>query len=394
MTAQHVDAVSSFVYLTDNVPSWLAQLANVSRYATQKNSEFVTEYKQLVHKVRNKRRKSASLQSIHSDQGEEPRIPEVSPQELPAPPHPTELDPTEDGHKYLYAQQFNRKRKLTSSVRSGASGPQKFRSRNQVVVYYDSHVQNELDTMVKAIGLARNNLRKGRNSLKAAQGFQLPTLGKRFDTSSIDSLRATAISRTNPALPSAKYMPRSAANQAPTTPEEEHFASADSSLESVQSLYETAAHQFLRDGDCRSELDDAQTKLEAVLIEATSARKILESLAEEQKRKDEAAHLQPDSDATDSASDFSQQTPPVIGFDPLAIVTNKFTPSTLSQTLDDMKHRTMLSPAPTGGGGGGIIAALPTAGVEIEVDTDDDGESIGEIDMSQFRTRGRVGLTR
>ena len=153
-------------------------------------------------------------------------------------------------------------------------------------------------------------------------------------------------------------------------------------LEAVQSLYETAAHQFLRDGDCKTELDSALLQLNIVLNEAKHAAEILQQKAED--HKDETS--QAESDAVDTASDISQQTPP-IAFDPLQILNNKYGPVSLSQTLEDMKNRPMLS-AP------GDLSSLPTAGVEIEVDDDSDDGSIEEIDMTQFRAANRARLAR
>ncbi len=191
------------------------------------------------------------------------------------------------------------------------------------------------------------------------------------------------MARSSP-IPGSKQTPRSPSQQ-PSKGGDAFFTSADKTLEAVQALYETAAHQFLRDGDCKTELDSALTQLKAVLVEAQHAVENLREKAEKQQEES----VQADSDAADTASDISQQTPP-INFDPLQMISNKYGPTTLSQTLEEMKNRPMLN-APAVGD----VSNLPTAGVEIEVDDDaSDDESISEIDMSQFRSVNRPWLAR
>lgn len=212
MTSLHNDAISSFVHLTDNVPRWLTQLNCLSEYTIQKHTEYVAEYTGLVDNVRPQKIKSSSLQSIHSDTSKSVRLADIDLQTdsaLPTPPNPVDINPLEAGNKYLYAQ-IQRKRKPTSSVRSGASGPQKFRSKNQAVIHYDAHIQTELDAMVKAIGVARNNMRKSRNAFNASQGFSLPSIGKKATpTPSLDDLRPTSTLKTTPIISASKFSPRS-----------------------------------------------------------------------------------------------------------------------------------------------------------------------------------------
>lgn len=381
MATQQMSAVSSFVYLTDNIPDWATQLASLTKYAADKNAEFVAEYAKVVSKIKPKRLKSPSLNSIHSIEDKSVHLSQIDPHNentLPEPPGPIEIDPLEAGNKYLYAQ-AQRKRKPGTSIRSGASGPQKFRSKNQVIIYYDSHVQNQLDSMVKAVGSARNNLRKGKNALIASRGFKLPALSRKYNTSwhtpSLENIHSQSPSYDSPKL-SGKYALRSS-SQAPADEDEACFADVDKMLEGVQNLYETAAHQFLRDGDCRTELESAKAQLDMVL---EKAKPTVETLKEKARKEEEAA-------AEEEAESRGADSETTLCFAPstehLNISYNKMAPTSLSQTLEDMKTRSALNAqarlttaADT---------ALPTAGMAIEVDEDaSNDDSVTDIDISQF----------
>lgn len=379
MASQQMDTVSSFVHLTDNIPSWLDQLAHLTKHAAEKNAEFVAEYTKVVNNLRPKRIKSPSLQSIHFEQDPSVHLSQIDPQNedaLPTHPQATEINPLEAGTKYLYAQ-AQKRRKPDSSIRSGASGPQKFRSKNQVIIYYDSHLQAELDSMVKALGVARNNLRKGRNALIASRGFQLPAPSRRFDaaplTPSIDNIRSQATSR--PAIPG-KYNLRSS-SQVASNEDEACFTDVDKMLEGIQGLYETAAHQFLRDGDCKAELEDARASLDAVLEKAKPTVEVMKEKAmrnQETTAKDQAESKDTDSETTLSATPSTEHLKPIF---------NKAVSTSIAQTVEDMKTLAAMSaPAlPTA-----AESPLPTAGMTIEVDDDasEDG-SLADLDISQYR---------
>ena len=380
-----MDAVSSFLHLTNNIPTWLEQLQVLTKYTADKNAEFVMDYKRIVNQLKPSRVKSPSLASIHSDHESAHQI-QIDPQSgLSIPPRPdlVDVDPLEAGNRYLYAQ-IQRKRKATSSMRSGASGPQNFRTKNQVIIYYDSHVQEQFESMVKAVGVARNNLRKGKNALVASRGFALPSLARRpngiSSTPSLDSMRHTAMSRSSPVIPGSKYMLRTRP-QEPTSQDELAFAEADKSLESLQALFETSAHQFLRDGDCRVELRMATGTLESVLRLAKSTAESLQDFANREAEK--AQHQDVESDAPPSISTSSQtdQSPSLqshSSFEPVY----KLGPTSIHRTLEEMKARGLISPPAVPES---TAASMPTVDMAIEVDDGSEGTSIDELDIALFR---------
>ncbi|KIW64076.1 hypothetical protein PV04_09034 [Phialophora macrospora] len=379
--AQSVDAHSSFVYLVDNLPKWRATFDSLATHTAEKNAEFVAEYARLVRQTRPRRKKTPSVSSIHTTDEQDPiddKANAVENADSTSSHDSIQINPLEAGTRYLYAQ-TRRKKKPGPSIRSGASGPQKFRNRNHVVVYYDSYLQNQLDAMVKEVGLGRNNLRKGKNALAAATGFQLPTLprGAGLGSPAFDDFRPPTMLRSTSALLSVK---KSVTLTPQPTSDQASFIQADKELEQIQSLCETAAHQFLRDGDCKTELDNIRQKLDALLVQATQTAELLKTLQE----KHEAVHA--DSSVSESIQDTESagtlSTQPSLDFlpTPKIGVTKNLHPLAISHPLDGLKPQGFFS-APA-------IAALGSphelATDTIEVDDASDQESI-VVDLTQYR---------
>ncbi|KAJ9613038.1 hypothetical protein H2200_002979 [Cladophialophora chaetospira] len=391
--AQAMDAHSSFVYLVDHLPKWQATIDSLSLYTTEKNAEFAAEYARLLNEAKPKRKKTASMSSIHTaDEREavDDQVNGTDSVDALSLPDPRQINPLEAGNRYLYAQ-ARRKRKPGPSIRSGASGPQKYRNRNHVVVFYDGYLQEQLDTMVKQLGLGRNSLRKGKNALAAATGFRLPMLsgGANRMASPFNDLGSTLTSRSTSALLPLKK-PVAVVTVQPNS-DEASFIQADKELEQVQSLCETAAHQFLRDGDCKAELGNIRRKLDALLVHATATAESLKRLQESHKA------LEADSSASDSThvtdSDGTLSTRPSLDLllTPKIGVTTSPSPLAISHhPLDSLQPKGLFSPPviPTLDGINELTAET------IEVDDTSDQESI-VVDLSQYRlTNPRRSATR
>jgi hypothetical protein len=378
-----MDAHSSFIYLLESIPTWRASTAALASHAATKREEFAAEYTRRVHQIKTKRKRTASMTSIHTSD-----IPAID-EEVTKPkdtisnqtPDLGQLDPFEAGNRCLYAQ-ARRKKKQGPSIRSSASGAQKFRNKHHVIVMYDGHVQEELDSLVRKLGNGRNNIRKGRLDLAASKGFQLPRLSGR-DLRGIDVPRSGNMSRSTPTL--ASKVRREPVIRLNEDDDEAHFTYADRQLESIQGLFETAAHQFLRDGDCESELKLVMGKFDALLARANVASEALK-------------HLQADmSDSQTSApgldvdlgldSDMSVS-PPSLDFlrtPPNGGISTKFDgPVFGSHPLDTLKHQGILS-APLIKSDDLIGNGLDSNNIEVDDMTDD--ESIAEVvDFAQFRS--------
>lgn len=169
--------------------------------------------------------------------------------------------PSINPNNQVHLQDAQRKRKpRPGSILSGASGPAKYRSRSMLIVYYDSAIQEAIEALVRHIGSARNNLRKGKTTanFKArmsslGMGFpSIPSSTRRSSTFMILSEKQTPPSRDAPNV-TVRPDPVAAFNQ------------ADKCLEMAQSLCEVAAHQFLRDGDCSAELEGTRIRFEGCL---------------------------------------------------------------------------------------------------------------------------------
>jgi hypothetical protein len=361
-----MDATTSFVYLTDNLPNWIEQVMELSTHASKKHAEYVAEYTQRLTHMRPKKERTPSVDSVQIYKDEPLQQPpsqiieppsESTPE--PSTPNALHISPLEPGNKYLLAQ-AQRKRKLGSSIRSGASGPQKFRSKHMVVIYYDAYLQAQLDSLVKGIGGARNNLRKGKLSRSASKGFQLPCLRRAPDHKSYSVPPLNGLKKPPTPSTSLATDPKiQLANHNPTG--DEAFTTADKHLEAAQTLCETAAHQVLRDGDCTIELIKVLERLNT-LLELASATVVQLREEDAEQKEEEGNQKQIDSDTTPLADTSS---PPSLAHSS----TSKLAPS-LNEKID-------FSPGPPLISSGGVT--------EIEVDDDSDQESI-VVDISKFRT--------
>ncbi|KFY71740.1 hypothetical protein V499_08065 [Pseudogymnoascus sp. VKM F-103] len=216
-----------------------------------------------------------------------------------------------------------RKRK-TESLASAESGKPKHRTRSMIIVYYDSAVQSDFEALVKHISASRNSMRKGKMAARMAsmrmmadleslgdelepelkvddtpaaavgaiangstsspnamiasvspgeeddEGLPLPALNF-VSTRRMGPMRELSSNRALRAGPGAPGVRR--AGQGPPGGGASSMISAlgssifdelDSGLEWCQSMCEHAAHQFLRDGQCTSEIEGIKSRLQEV----------------------------------------------------------------------------------------------------------------------------------
>ncbi|PSS16692.1 hypothetical protein M430DRAFT_19666 [Amorphotheca resinae ATCC 22711] len=197
-----------------------------------------------------------------------------------------------------------RKRK-TESVASGESLAPKYRTRSMIIVYYDSAVQTAFEELVKFVSGSRNAMRKGRMAAKMAEmrraaeleveadgddddedeeGVQLIGLSaKNRSLSAAQGKEGASSSKADPALPRPRSSRHGSGLSGDAKPDNlgsvlsagilkgymrggEGAATAifdeiDKGLEWCQSQCEHAAHQFLRDGDCSTEIENIKRKL-------------------------------------------------------------------------------------------------------------------------------------
>lgn len=258
MAANSMDALQCFASISDSVPSWITRVTELAAHTSRKHAEFSEEFKRLATTPSQlpslkRRRKNSSVHSIR---------------------------PGSD----LLLKHSAAALDATSNL-SEDNASLVVHTRRQLIIYYDSHTQAELEQTVRDIGNARNSLRKG----KLSQLMQKSTNG-------LDMFAAT--SRSRESLRGMQLPPlegfRRRANGAPTmtttinnnSQNDSAFDFADKQLDIAQSLCETAAHHFLRTGDCAKELEDMLAKFQIVLQtatqEATRLREEKERAAEQE----------------------------------------------------------------------------------------------------------------
>lgn len=225
------EAITAFQYIFENVPSWITTLDELDSTVKKKHAEISR-----VHISARKLKKTGSNQSIRPVTGS---VEGHHFDSLASAPQPADITnaPTNDD---LANNPLKRK---TVSILSTESMPSKFRSRSMIVVYYDSEIQKGFEQVVRNIGMARNHLRKAR-------------MASRIDTISMcnqDSGRPLTYRSARGSTPSQD-------KPASNTPDSgtDILSSIDASLELAQSLCERGAHQFLREGDCSTEIEGAK----------------------------------------------------------------------------------------------------------------------------------------
>jgi hypothetical protein len=235
-----------------------------------------------------------------------------------------------------------RKRK-TESIASGGSQAPKYRSRSMIIVYYDSTVQLAFEELVKLISASRNAMRKGKMAARMADMKRMAEL--ETDTDSEDealpdpkdaslsnghavtstpmvptsngleaddedkdapklefvSTRKMGPSRDSPAATALRIngnghipgmgrralFPGYRGTSGPMAPDSfsSIFDELDSGLEWCQSMCEHAAHQFLRDGNCNTEIAGIKKRLWEV--KEVAEREAAKAAAEEKEKSKE-----------------------------------------------------------------------------------------------------------
>ena len=196
----------------------------------------------------------------------------------------------------IIAQTANRKRKPTSTHHSAASGHAhpRYRTRSMMVVYYDSAIQEAFEALVRSIAGARNTLRKGKATANLKS--RIASMGVGSDN---PFAGPSDFAMLNPKLRGGITRSGLGLRDDPDDKTKD-FEIADKDLETAQSLCEVAAHQFLRDGDCRLEIDGTRKRFEAALglakREVERIRTEQETEAVEAKKAEEKSSLNTSTD--------------------------------------------------------------------------------------------------
>ncbi|KAL8644374.1 MAG: hypothetical protein Q9226_007795 [Calogaya cf. arnoldii] len=340
--AEPMDALTSFTHLADNIPEWLSKLDDLAVQVADQHTRCarISQSHFTQYRLSKKHDSTESLRPPKDDFDDPSSAPFLVPTSSVAPPNiPPPTSQPNVGTTTL-AKEIQRKRKPASNL-SAASGPQKYRTRTMIIVYYDSAIQAAFEDLVRCIAGARNNLRKGKTA--ASFKARMASIGMGDDDDDDD-----AYPILNP-----KMMIKRVPRWSPLPGEGPRFDQADEDLEAAQNLCEVAAHQFLRDGDCEEELEGTKKRFGDCLKVA----------------KEEAEKLKVEKER-DSPTDTSES--PVDASRPIKVRTEPA--PTATQKLE--VPRIPVAPALTSHG-------------TIEVDDGSDTSSI-HIDLTAFRRTRRV----
>ena len=279
--AQSVDPLQSFSYLVDHVPYWLSKLEELTVQCDEQYERFYRITKQGQVKLTRKKT-TDSMESLRpkrerSSQGTEPSasVPrEGTRHESPIRSNaercldtPVEPAPPNSRPPDLPAAEKSRKRKPPSDL-SLPSGPNRYRTKSMVVVYYDSAIQEGFETLVKHVANARNMLRKGRTT--ATFQSRMASMGLPAENISSPPAKGLSAGIDLSLIQGSSTRPRAAVAEgawaSTTSDKDKHkvFDEADRDLEEAQNLAEKGAHQFLRDGDPRIEIGGMRKRFQAV----------------------------------------------------------------------------------------------------------------------------------
>ncbi|KAJ5897739.1 hypothetical protein N7504_008027 [Penicillium tannophilum] len=279
--AASMDALGAFTHLQTNLPAWITRVSELAAHASARHAEYSEAYrKHSTSKAR--RRKNSSVCSIHTD-----KLVPIAQQKTPGPESAT-VNTSMCKEEKVLATQAGRKRGTDEAPSIDSNERYDFVStRHNVIIDYDGHTQQVLEQIVKDIGIARNNIRRGKMSMMP------PRMG----------IRSNALSRTAigaaPESPSASLAcvrsTRTATGLVGVTgtsngiSKDSPFDFSDKQLELAHGLCETAAFQVLRSGDCGTELDGVEEKFKMLLEMTTKEVARLEEEKEEKKKREQEA---------------------------------------------------------------------------------------------------------
>lgn len=298
-----MDALGAFSHLQTSLPTWITRVSELADHAAARHAEYTEAYRQHAS-YKPRRRKNSSVCSIHTDdfvplaQRDDPKLQEAvedtAPEKAPETAPETRDTPTPN-------QQAGRKRGTDEAPSLDSGDRHTFVStRHNVIIEYDGHTQKSLDELVKEIGIARNNIRRGKMGTMSRPGLRAGLLNRSAaltgntvggdEPSALSSLACVRSTRTGAGLVGVTGSTSGIRKESP-------FDYTDKQLEVAHGLCETAAYQVLRSGDCGTELDGVEEKFK-MLLEMVG--KEVERLKEEKQKKEEEQAKSPP-DATEEA---------------------------------------------------------------------------------------------
>ncbi|OQE44519.1 hypothetical protein PENCOP_c002G07850 [Penicillium coprophilum] len=251
MVMASMDALGAFAHMKDNIPAWITRVSELATHTHKKHNEYSEAYRHHAN-FKPRRRKNSSACSIHIDD-----LVPIAQRKSPSPEPAEAQDAPEQG------QRSGRKR-TTDEAPSVESNEEYawVSTRHNVIIEYDGHTQQTLEAIVRDIGIARNNIRRGQMAMMPRTGLRAGLLSK-----GIDMNLSSALGQTGPlsCVRSTRTTAGIVGVSGTSARKDSPFDFADKQLELAHSLCETAAYQVLRSGDCGTELDGVEEKFKMLL---------------------------------------------------------------------------------------------------------------------------------
>ncbi|KAJ5670508.1 uncharacterized protein N7477_005871 [Penicillium maclennaniae] len=280
-----MDALGAFSHLQSNLPAWVTRVSELAAHTSAKHIEYSEAYRRhATYKPR--RRKNSSARSIRTHD-----LVPIAQRQGPI-PEAVETSKTVQETTETF-QQAGRKRSADEASSIGSDERHGLVStRHNVIIEYDGHTQKVLEEVVRDIGIARNNIRRGKMSLMPRTAYRAGLLNKTVNIgtnnqpgsapSSLSGLSCVRSTRTTGGLVGVTGTATSIQKESP-------FDYVDKQLELAHGLCETAAYQVLRSGDCGTELDGVEEKL-TMLIDVVDSE--VARLEAEKKQQEAQAPLE------------------------------------------------------------------------------------------------------
>lgn len=279
-----MDALGAFTHMKDNLPAWINRVSELAAHTHKKHGEYSEAYRRHAN-FKPRRRKNSSVCSIHADD-----LVPIAQRKGPS-PEPVAVETQQDASEQ--GQRSGRKRTTEEapSVESNEEYNALVSTRHNVIIEYDGHTQQMLETIVRDIGVARNNIRRGQMSLMPRTGLRAGLLSKGMmnmpsglgQTGPISCVRSTRTTAGVVGISGTSALRK-----------DSPFDFADKQLELAHSLCETAAYQVLRSGDCGTELDGVEEKFKIILEAAINE---VDRIMAEKKQQEEHEQKQQDGTA-------------------------------------------------------------------------------------------------
>lgn len=277
-----MDALGAFTHLQSNLPAWITRVSDLAAHTSRKHAEYVEAYRRHASS-KSRRRRNSSVCSIHTDD-----LVPIAQQKAPV-SEAVDGSATNTTDAPPPPQYAGRKRGTDEAPSIDSRDRYALVStRHNVIIEYDGHTQKVLEEVVRDIGVARNNIRRGRMSMMSRPGVRSGPLNKTANTGSsntaggesqLPALASVRSTRVGAGVVGASRSLTNIRNESP-------FDFTDKQLELAHGLCETAAYQVLRSGDCGTELDGVEEKFR-MLLEATNSE-ILRLEAENSREKAQA----------------------------------------------------------------------------------------------------------